>query len=216
MEEKHYHIFKDSLDEHLVFSQNGYSKDKIYFKNLNLLILHTPERSYHFLVQGRLKYEFHEGEEFTQFLKANGVNWAEYHIKEIIDRSKGLYKTVSGKELDINPMWINTGYSYSIIDPDGKQNQLDFETGKVGLISIKEGDHNKKSVSVDFAYQGDKRDPEIQKYLRSVRSARRWDKVGGCITAIMIIVLFLLLGKIWTWIFGEPDDPFLNLLLPLY
>lgn len=165
---------------------------------------------------GQLKYEYHKGEEFTQFLKANGVNWAEYHIEEVIDRGKGLYKTVSGKELNISPSWIQTGYSYLIIDPDGKQNQLNFKTGKVGLISIKEGGHNKKSVSVDFAYQGDKSDPEIQKYLKGVRSARRGDKVAGCITAIIIIVLFILLGKIWTWIFGEPDDPFLNLLLPLF
>jgi len=212
MKEKLYSVFRENSGAHMVFSQNGYVKDKIYFKDLNLLILRFPERNYHFLVQNRLKYEYHEGDEFTHFLKTNAVNCAEFEIAEIIDAKKGLYKMKSGSTLNISPNWIESGYQYHIDDPDQEQPSLFFNTGKIGVISVTEADLQKDKVSIEFAYQGTYDDPEIQKFLKGVKSARRGEKVTGCVLAILMVLAFILIGKIWTWIFGEPDDPFLNLI----
>lgn len=187
--------------------------NKIHFKDLNLLILHFPEKSYHFLVQGQFKYEYHEGEEFTKFLKANDVPCAEYEIEEIIDESKGLYKKKNGSELNISPGWIQTGYVYTIEDPDGAQPTLGFQTGKIGIIKVLERYHQKDKVEVEFTYQGDFNDPEIQKFLKGVKSARRGNKVARCIMVILIVVAFILIGKLFNWIFGEPDDPYLNMII---
>jgi hypothetical protein len=215
MEERLYSVFRENNGEHLVFSQNGYVKDKIPFDMMSLLILHFADKRYHFLVKDRFKYEYHEGEEFTKFLKSNGVHCAEYNIEEIVDERKGIYKKSSGSKLAILADWIQTGYSYKIVDPDNEQPTLSFQTGKVGVIKVLPEDHKKAKVNVSFAYQGDEKDPEIQKFLKGVRAARRGDKVAGCITVLLMIGFFFLLGKVWTWIFGAPDDPFMNVLLPL-
>ena len=214
MSEKLYSVFKqddNSFEDELVFSQNGFVKNKIYFKDLNLLILHFPERTYHFLVEGILKYEYHHGDEFTKFLKANGVACAEYHVEEVLDEKKGIYKKKDGTTFEISTAWIESGYDYAITDQDAKQPTLAFKTGKVGMIKI---DPETPDVSVSFVYQGDKRDPKITASLKGVRSARKFQRLTGCLMVILMIAAFVLLGKIWTWIFGEPNDPFNNLLIP--
>lgn len=214
MRDKLYSVFKqddNSFEEELVFSQKGFVKNKIYFKDLNLLILHFPERSYHFLVQGILKYQYHHGDEFTKFLKANGVACAEYHVEEVLDAKKGIYKKQDGTTFQISIAWIETGYDYAITDQDGKQPTLAFKTGKVGMIKI---DPETPDVTVRFENQGNRSDPKIVKSLKGVKTARKYQIISGCLTVILMIAAFVLLGKIWTWIFGEPNDSFTNLLLP--
>lgn len=216
MSDKLYSVFKqddNSFEDESVFSQNGFVKNKIYFKDLNLLILHFPERTYHFLVEGILKYQYHHGDEFTKFLKANGVACAEYHVEEVLDAKKGIYKKKDGTTFQISTAWIETGYDYAITDQDAKQPTLAFKTGKVGMIKI---DPERPDVTVSFEYQGDKHDPVIKKSLKGVKTARVYQLLSGCLTVILVIAAFYLLGKVWTWIFGEPNDFVLDIMMPLF
>ena len=141
--------------------------------------------------------------------------FAEYEVEEIISSKEGRFKTRSGSELVVYPNWIESGYSYTIKDPDDQQPTLGFQTGKIGKIKIKEADHEKEKVEIEFVLQGKNTDPEIKKFLKGVRSARRANSVTGCIVGLLIFAAFILLGKIWTWIFGEPDDGFINMMMPL-
>lgn len=216
MNEKLYSVFKiknDLGDNDLLFNQKGYIKAKTPFESLNLFILHFPERTYHFLPLGLNILEYHEGKEFTEFLKANGVNCAEYDILEAIDEKKGLYAQRNGSSMQLKMNWIETGYQYTISDSGNIQPTIEFSVGKSGKIKI---EHEKSPIEIEFVHQGPKNDPVIIEAFKEVKKSKKNDKVRGCITVIIMLFLFFLLGKVWTWIFGEPDDSFNNLLVPLF
>lgn len=214
MSDKLYSVFKrkDDLSANdLLFNQKGYIKTKTPFKNLSLLILHFPERTYHLVPLGLNILEYHQGKEFTDFLRANGVSCAEYDIKEAIDESKGHYRKKDGGSMVIKMHWIETGYDYKVIDHEKQQPDLAFRVGKGGKIKI---DSESPSLTIEFVHQGPMNDPVIVNAFKEVKKSKRNDKVTGCLTVILILILMFILGQVWTWIFGEPDDPFLDLFIP--
>lgn len=211
MSSKLYSVFKEKgsvLANDLVFSQKGYIKHKIQFKDLRLLIIHFPERSFHFVAHFNFFYTYHIGDQFTEFLKVNGVPHAEYHLAGIDDDNEGIYHKKGGGTMAILIEWVQTGWNYSIVDHDNEQPTLNFSLSKVNKLRF-----DQEEAEVEFIAQGDLQDPEIQKAFKDVTKSKSFDRRMGCIKAILIIIAFFLLGQIWTWIFGEPEDPF-NILMP--
>lgn len=216
MSKGQYFVFKEKESDdanHLVFSQKGYVKGKTPFEQLRLLILHFPDRSYHYLVQDPFFYEYHEGNEFTTFLKTNGVPTAEYTLSTAKPNASDEYEQSNGALLQISKKWIETGYSYVITDKKEAQPSLHFTTGKGGHLKF---DATKRLISVDFVTKDQFESPAIQQALKEVKKSKQDDKVRGCLTVVFIIIAFYLLGQLWLWLFGAPDDPFINTTLLLF
>jgi len=201
MSDKTFTVFKrlgSKEPNDLIFDQSGYLKREVRFEKLKLLVLHFEDRSLHFLAQGMHCIEYHEGAEFTEFLRENGVPTAVYHIAEIVDKN-GLFKLKNGQELLISVAWINTGYDYLIKDPAGVQTTLQFQVGKAGKFKV---DLDKPIETIVFVHNGNEADPKIKEAFEKLRKSKNNNRLNGCLKALVILIVFIMLGQLWGWIFG--------------
>ena len=192
-----YSAFKridSKLPDDLLFSSDGYVKNKIPYQDINLLILHFEDYSYHYVGdrKGKFSEEFHVGNDFVQFLKSNKVKWVEYYVQEAIDKNKGIYKLKNNDQITITSNYDSDNSNYNCYISDGNGSiKLSF---KSGLTIAPELVGNKKEIS--FLHQGTENDSQIIKAFKGVKKSKAKDKVIVLIAIIVIALLTYISGRV--------------------
>lgn len=199
-ENSHY-IFE--CEEHgnlkkLLFDTEKYfdTYESIALDSQKLLHLHLEYRDYYLLIWYGMHnssnyFQYNKGDEFTNFLKNNGVSYLRFDVAEVLENYGPKLKLTNGQTIEFETFANGTYEGLDIYNVTQEKKTVVFSSA-LGKLKLK-----KINQSVELSWKGSSKGDELPKPFKELLEQKR-QKGSPFVTIIFIVIIIAVLYWIYS------------------